>query len=64
MYFEMAHEFPLVGRVVVHLSDLAHFALVVSVLIGTEDAAKRFDACKLLANFVVLFELNRKTATM
>lgn len=60
----MSHEFSLVGRVIVDLSDLAHFTFIVSVFVGAEDAPKRFDACKLLANFIVLLELNRKADTM
>lgn len=44
----MSHEFALIWRVVVYLSDLPDFTLVLPIFAGADSAAKRPDAGELL----------------
>lgn len=60
----MAHQFALVGRVVVDLPDLPDLPFVVAVLVGAEDAAQGFDGRKLLRLLVIFLKLNKQSLTM
>lgn len=60
----MSHEFSFIGGVVVDFSDLSDFAVVLSVFVGSKNAAKWLDARELFCYFVVFLELNERWITI
>lgn len=60
----MTHEFSLIWRIIIHLSNLTHFPLVVPIFIRTKNRTQGLYVGKLFGWLVVLLELHRMINTI